>query len=131
MAIASPMQQPAAPPSPASPPTGNPGQVAVAASKVREGISIIEKALPELQIGSKQHKAVVDAIRSLSKEFPVTDHMPGIQNSTLMGLQRSAKEGGVMQQLMASMAKPSGGAEGAMPPGGAMPPTPAPMPMET
>lgn len=130
MPLSAPMQQPIAPPAPVSAPTGNPGQVAVASAKVREGISIIEKALPELQIGSPQHGAVVDAIRKLSKEFPVTDHMPGIQNSALMGLQRDAQGGGMMKQLMASMAKPGGGAPGGMP-GGAPTPTPAPTPMES
>ena len=133
MPLPAPLQQPVAPPAPAGPPTGNPGQVAVASAKVREGISIIEKALPELQIGSPQHEACVDAIRKLSKAFPVTDHMPGIQNATLMGLQRSAQEGGVMKQLMASMQKPGGGgAPGGMPPppGGMPTPAPAESPME-
>lgn len=129
MPLAPPMQTPVAPPGPASPPTGNPGQVAVAQAKVREAISIIEKVLPELQIGSPEHEAVVDSVRKLSKAFPAGAAMPGIQNATLMGLQRNAKESGVMQQLMASMGKGGGGAP-PMAGGGGAPPAPAPMPME-
>lgn len=128
MPLPSPMLPPAGPPSPTSPPTGNPGQVAVASAKIREAIAILEKALPELPTGGPQHEACVESLRKLSKAFPATDHMPGIQNATLMGLQREAREGGVMQSLMKQMGSPTGGPPQpppggpGTPPGGAAPP---------
>lgn len=107
----------AAPPGPASPPTGNPGLAATAMAKVREAIRILEKALPELPVGSPQHESCVKAITGLSKAYPTSDEMPGIQNSTLMGLQRDAKEGAQMRQLQQMMGAGGGGAPGGAPPG--------------
>lgn len=82
-------------------------------AKVREAIMIIEKALPELPVASDMHKAVIDALGKLTKAFPATAAMPGIQSSTLLGLQRDARESSQIQQLMAQAGK--GGAPGGQP----------------
>lgn len=91
-------------------------------AKVREAIRILEKALPELPVGSDQHESCVKAITGLSKAYPTSDEMPGIQNSTLMGLQRDAKEGAQMRQLQMMMGEQGGG--GGPPGAGGPPPGP-------
>ncbi len=103
------------PPGPASPPTGNPGEMVAAMAKVREAVRIMEKALPGLQVGSKPYEAVVESIRKISKEIPATEAMPGITNATLMGLQRDAREGAQQQALMRAMGQGGGGMPGASP----------------
>lgn len=111
------------PAGPASAPTGNPGEVAASMAKVREAVRILEQALPGLAVGTKPYEAVIKAIQSISKEVPASEAIPGIQNSTLMGLQRSAREGAQNQALMRMM-----GGQGQ--PGQAPPPAaPAPMGM--
>lgn len=126
MPLAPPLIPKAGPPGPASPPTGNPGEMAQAVAQLREAVRIIEKALPRLQVGSEPHKEAVKAISGLSKAVPATEEMPGIQNSTLMGMQRSAKEGAQMQALMRMMGAQGGGGGGGAPgaggPPGMMPP---------
>lgn len=112
------------PAGPASAPTGNPGEMAAALAKVREGVRIIEKALPGLQVGSKQHDAVISAISKLNKAIPETEAVPGIQNTALAGLQRDAQEGSQMQMLKRMMGGGAGGMPGGapqpqMPPGAA------------
>lgn len=124
MPLGPPMFPTPGPAGPASPPTGNPGTMVAAMAKVREAVRILEQALPDLEIGSDQHEACVNALKALTKAYPATDEMPGIQNSALMGLQRDAQEGAMMQQLMRSM---QGGGGGAPAPGGP-PPGGLPMP---
>lgn len=100
--------------------------MAASMAKVREAVRILEKALPGLQPGTKPYEAVVKAIQGVSKEIPATEEMPGIQSSTLMAMQRDAKEGAGMQALMRMMGQQGGGGGGApgaggppmMPPGG-------------
>lgn len=118
------MMPPMAPPGPASPPSGNPGEAAAASAKVRLHLQGLEQALAGLPIGSDMHDAVVGSISKLSKAFPPTDDMPGIQNTALLGLKRSAQEGAMMRQLMASMGGGGGGPPGGPPVmgGGAPPP---------
>lgn len=107
------------PPAPAAPPTGNPGEMAAAMAQVRQAISILEMTLPKLAIGSEQHKACIDALKTLTKAYPVTDEVPGLQSTALMGMMRNSRQGAVMQQLMRQQA---GGEGGGGPPGGAAPP---------
>jgi hypothetical protein len=93
-----------------------------AMAKVREAVRIMEQTLPDLEIGSDQHDAVITALKALTKAYPATEEMPGIQNSALMGLQRDAREGAAMQQLMRVMQGGGGGGLPGMqaePPGGA------------
>lgn len=128
MPFAPPMQARQGPAGPASPPTGNPGLNAAALAQVREAITILEKALPNLQIGSDPHKAVIDSIGKLAKAIPATEAMPGIQTSTLLSLLRDSQQGAPMKALMGGAAGPGGGQPGggggpaAMMGGGAPPP---------
>lgn len=117
MALAPPFMPKPGPAGPASPPTGNPGLMAAASAQVREGLNILEKALPNLQAGSDEYNAVLESIRKLSKAFPATAAMPGIQTSTLLSMLRDAKQGAPMKAMQAGM-KPPGGA--APPAGGGM-----------
>lgn len=83
----------------------------------------MEKALPELQTGGEEHKAVLDSLTKLAKAFPASAAVPGVQKTALAGLAQRANSDAMIKQAMASMGPKPGG-----PPGlGAAPPQPAPM----
>jgi len=107
------------PTGPASPPTANPGLEADAVSKAREAVKLLEMALPKLPTGGEGHKAVIDSLQKLSKAFPATEEVPGIQNTQLLGLQQQAKQQAMLQAVMRQRQA------GAAPPGATPPAAPA------
>lgn len=128
MPLALPMTPSPGPASPIAPATGNPGMAAAAMAQVREAVSILEKALPELPTGSDTHKAVLEALTKLVKHFPASAASPAIQKTTLAGLVQRAQQDQMMNAVRASMAAKGAGPGG--PPGAPpMPPhPPAPQP---
>ncbi len=110
---------------PASPPTGTPGIAADAMSKVREAIKLIELALPGLPPGTEAHKNTIDALGKLSKAFPASEEVPGVQNTQLQALQQQAQKSAMMQALMRAM---QGAGGPATPPQQAPPPAMAAQP---
>ena len=119
------MQPPMGSAGPASPPTGNPGMAADSMSKMREAIKLIEMALPGLPPGSEGHKNVIDALGKLSKSFPATDEVPGVQNTQLKNLAEQAQKTAMLQAVLR---QGQGGAT--PPPPGAAPGGPPPAEMQ-
>lgn len=108
-------------------PSASPGASADAMAKVREAIKILENALPQLPTGSEPHKAVLSAIQSVSKHVPASDASPGVQQSTLRGLQQQGGKDAAMEAVMRSLGGAGGAAApGGSPPGGAAPMSPMP-----
>ena len=107
--------------SPISVPTGSPGSQAGAMSKVREAINILQASLPEFPAGSDPHKAVLNAISSISKYVAPSAEVPGVQQTALRDLQSQAGKSAMMQQVMQSLgggkAGPGGGGAAPQPPG--------------
>ncbi len=103
--------------SPVSVPTGSPGANAGAMSKVREAIGILQQALPELPPGTDPHKAVLNAISSISKYVGPSNAVPGVQQTALRDLQQNAGKNAMLQQVMSSLGGANAGGGG--PPGGA------------
>ncbi len=97
-------------------------------AKAREAISILEMCLPDLPTGSDTHKAVLDSLTKLSKAFPATAAVPGVQKTALAGLAHKAQQDAMMQAVQRSMGQPPGGAPGGAP-GMAPPSSPQPAPM--
>lgn len=89
--------------SPISTPSGSPGSSAGAMSKVREAINILQGALPELGLGTDEHKAVLNAISSISKYVSPSAAVPGIQKTTLQGLGQQAQQSAMLKNLMGSL----------------------------
>lgn len=85
---------------PAAPPTANLGLEADADSKVREAIHLLEMALPQYQTGSEKHKGALDALSKLSKMFPASAEVPGVQQTQLLALQNKAQQNGMLQALL-------------------------------
>lgn len=100
MPMGAPMFPQGGPASQAAAPSGNPGEQAAAMATIRQASKILEMALPKLDIASEQYKAAVDALRTLAKAFPEQEEAPGVQTTALLGLQREAREGAMMRQLM-------------------------------
>lgn len=91
------------PTSPAGSPSDNLGAQADAVSKIRESINMLELALPGLDTGSEIHKAVLDTIKKLSTYAPSSAAVPGVQSTQLLGLQKAAKDNGMLRMLASAM----------------------------
>jgi hypothetical protein len=91
-------------------------------SKVREAINILQAALPELGIGTEPHKAVMNAISSISKYVPPSAEVPGVQQTALRDLAQNAQKNAMLKQVMSSLGGGNAGGGGA-----AQPPSPAGM----
>lgn len=115
---------------PASAPSANPGLEADALVKVRGAASILEQVLPNIPFGSEAHKAVLDALKGLSKVAPAAQMPGGVQTSMLQGLQGDVQKSAMLQQLakfaqarqQAGMAPSGGDPMGGGAPGSAIPP---------
>jgi len=84
-------------------------------SKVREAIGILQQALPELPPGSDPHKAVLNAISSISKYVGPSAAVPGVQQTALRDLQQNAGKNAMLQQVMSSLGGANAGGGGAPP----------------
>ena len=94
---------PGGPVGPGGEPSDSPGSQAQSLSMVREAVRLLQQALPGIPLGSDPHKDVLKAITSLSKSVPPSAEIPGIQTSTLAGLQKSAQDNAVLRQLAGAM----------------------------
>lgn len=83
-------------PTPAAQASPNLGAQANAAQAVKQAVMILEKVLPEIEIGSELHQAVRSAINGLSKHVPKMAEAAGLQQSMIRDLQ-------LRQQQMAPM----------------------------
>lgn len=132
MPLAPPMTpQPTGYSGPSAPPSQNPGLQAQAMTMVREAVQLLQKALVGLPMGSDEHGDVLQTITKLSKMAPPSAAIPGLQSTTLQGLQQDADRSGAMQALMRQMAAAKAGGPGGAPggppgagapPGGGQPP---------
>lgn len=90
-------------------------------SKVREAINILQAALPDFPPGTDPHKAVLNAISSISKYVSPSAEVPGVQKTALTDLAQQAQKSAMLKQVMSSL----GGANAG---GGAAPAAGAPAP---
>lgn len=70
-----------------------------ALAKVRGAVSILQEALPSLEIGGEPHKAVLQAISSLAKISPASQMPVGVQETMFQGLAQQAAQTPMLQQL--------------------------------
>lgn len=76
------------------------GTEADADSKIREAVHLIEMALPRLPHDGDKYKACVESLTRLSKQFPASAEVPGVQDTQLLQLQQRAKQSAMMQAAM-------------------------------
>lgn len=105
--------------SPATSASGNPGLAANAMAQVREAVSLLQMALPNVPIGSELHKVVLKSITDLSKSAPASEASPGIQQTAIKDLAANQQQQAPLVALMRSMQ-----GQGSM--GGGGSPMPAP-----
>lgn len=96
-------------------------------AKVREAISILEMSLPDLPTGADTYKAVLESLNKLTKAFPATSAVPGMQKTALAGLAHKAQQDQMMQAVQRSMG--AGAAPGGAPGMAPHPPQPQTAPM--
>jgi hypothetical protein len=92
-------------------------------SKVREAVHLLEMALPKFHPGNDKYKACIESLQRLSKQFPASAEVPGVQDTQLLQLMQRARQSAMMQAAMRQQQAQQGGG-GAAPPGvgGGMPP---------
>ncbi|MGE3582796.1 MAG: hypothetical protein AB7J28_15435 [Hyphomonadaceae bacterium] len=98
----------------------NDGAMADAISKIGQAVQILQMALPQLPIGSEEHKAVMDMITKGSKVAP-SDQIPqGVQMGTIAQLGADAEQSAMLQMLQKTLGAPAaaGAPAPAGPPGG-------------
>ena len=115
----------AAPPSPAGTgPALAPGPHAGSANSgvasVRTGLEALQKALPQIPMGSKLHRAVMKSISDISKEMESEGKGGGDSSGMMQQLVELARNARTNPNAAAAM--PPGGSPGGSPPGPAMPP---------
>ena len=103
---------------PMSRPIARQGDAAAASADIQKAIQILQHALPNLPVGSEAHKAVMDALTKLAKNFPAGQAAPGPGDSALRNLASQQQQGAGLAGLMKMM-----GGAGAQP-GGGPPPSP-------
>lgn len=103
-----PMGMPQGPVAQASAPTADPGAAATAMTQVNEAVQLLQMSLPSFPVGSEVQKAVLDSIQKLSKVAPPSAAVPGVQMTTLQGLQREAQNTSMLKQLGAALGQPGG-----------------------
>lgn len=92
-----------------------PGNVGAAAAKVKNAITQLQEALPDLPMGSELHDAVLTAAKSLSGKLSSIDVSPATQmQAKIEDVRRSQQEG----PMAALQRLGGGGAPGGAPPGG-------------
>lgn len=94
-------------------------------SKVREAINILQAALPDFPPGSDPHKAVLNAISSISKYVPPSATVPGVQQTAIRDLAQNAQKNAMMQTVMNSLGGANAGGGAAPVPGAPAPAAPA------
>lgn len=90
----------------------NMGAQANAAGSVKQAVMLLEKVLPEIEIGSELHQAVRSAINGLSKHVPKMAEAQGLQQSMLRDLALRQQQ----QAPMIAAMQGAGARPGAMPP---------------
>src|ERR1700757_5155576 len=112
-------------PTAAAAPTSNPGAQAHAAQQVKQALTMLEAALPQIGLESPLHAAVRTSINALAKHLPAASAQgAGLQESMLRDLAlRAQQQAPLVAAMQARGGAPGapGGAPGGAPPGGAPP----------
>lgn len=105
---------------PATVPQGNPGNTQAAMTKIRNAVTLLETALPDIPMGSELHAEILKVTAQLAKKMTDSGDNKGLE---LQSLIKMAKES-AQSAPMAAMARmfPQQGAP-AMAPAGASPVT--------
>ena len=95
-------QPPQAPPSGlggATLPQPNPGNQAAALQKIKVAVQALQEALPSIPLGTPTHDSVMNAIKSLSKNFERAAESPALSMQSLVQMARAAGQNNQMSAL--------------------------------
>ena len=91
------------------------------------GLEALQKALPQLPMGSEVHTSVLKAIADISKHMEKGGQGAGDPSSVIQQLVEAARMAKTQPNMAAMMPPPAGGAGASPPPPGAGAPPPPPM----
>lgn len=106
-------------------PQGNQGNIAAALAKVNSGLKMFEEALPMIPMGSEEHQALLDAIKTVSKHLKKGEENAQLEQAAMVQ-QLKAAPNQAQQSAMARMLAMQGGKPPAMPQAEPQPPIPQP-----
>lgn len=86
---------------PVTMPQANQGNIAAALAKVNAGLKMFEEALPLIPMGSEEHRAVLDAIKGVSKHLKKGEENAQLEQAALAQQLKAAPN----QAQMAAMAR--------------------------
>jgi hypothetical protein len=89
---------------------GNQGNIAAALAKVQSGLKMFEEALPLIPMGSEEHRAVLDAIKGVSKHLKKGEENAQLEQAALVQ-QLKAAPNQAQQAAMARMLATQGQGE--------------------
>lgn len=100
------------------------GNAAAAMNDVRNAVTMLEKALPAIPMGSPLHTEILSVTTKLAKHLTPGDGQPGLELQSLLQMARQASQSQPMAALSRLMPQPGQPpAMGAPPgPGGEAPP---------
>lgn len=90
--------------------------------QVKAAIEMIQKALPDLPVGSEVHRDALNAVNRLSRHMPQGTPTAGVQQTMLQDMLRQTVRNAMLQRMMAQR----GGAAGGGAPNAPPPSTPLP-----
>ncbi len=82
-------------------PQGNPGNTAAAMTDVRNAVQMLEKALPNIPMGTPLHEEIMKATSGLVKKLSQGDENQALQLQSLVQLMRQKSQ----QQPMAALSR--------------------------
>lgn len=86
-------------PGPIAAPQGNQGNLVQAMSLVRNGLEMLQKAIPLIPMGSPQHADLLRAVSMISKHMETNEGNKGIDLQSLLQMAREASQQSPVQAL--------------------------------
>lgn len=94
---------------PVTTPQGNAGNAAAAMNDVRNAVMMLEKALPQIPMGTPLHTEILNVTQKLAKHMNPGDGNPGLELQSLLQMARSASQSQPMAALGRMGAAPGAG----------------------
>ena len=102
---------------PVSQPQGNPGNVASAMLDVKNALNMLQRALPNIPMGSPLHADILKTVTNLTKHAQDAGGDPSLQMQSLMSMMRSMGQNPMQAALAKMMPQPGQGPAMGSPPG--------------
>ena len=84
------------------------GTAGGAIMQIKQGLDLIQQALPGLPLGSEIHRDAIRAVNTLSRHMPQGLPTAGVQQTGIQNLLRNTLRNALLQRLMGQQGGPQG-----------------------